>query len=144
MESSMKLGLMAVFAVSGSVVLLAHQVHKRVLSDFMKKFEFEMGGIVYPHSRKKLKGYNKHHEAKKKVRFAKKMKEVSRENKSNDNHRNEIRAQRVKAEQVWVIKNALKSGCVPKLEDTMPPNRAVLYRGIMNYRHQTPSGRFRF
>lgn len=52
----MKLGLMAVFAVSGSMVLLAHQVHKRILSNFMKKFEFEMGGIIYPHNRKKLNG----------------------------------------------------------------------------------------
>jgi hypothetical protein len=29
------------------------------------------------------------------------------------------------------------------LEDTMPPNRAVLYRGLMKYRHRAP-GRFRF
>jgi hypothetical protein len=48
MESSMRFGLMAVFAVSGSMVLLAHQVHKRILSNFMKKFEFEMSGIIYP------------------------------------------------------------------------------------------------
>ncbi|CAI8619762.1 unnamed protein product [Vicia faba] len=132
MESSMKLGMMAVFAVSGSMVLLAHQVHKRILSNFMKKFEFEMGG------------HEKHNEAKKKVRFAKNMKGVSMENKSNNNNRDEIRAQRMKDEQVWVIENALKSGCVHKLEDTMPPNRAVLYRGIMNYRHATTSGRIRF
>lgn len=91
-----------------------------------------------------LQGNEKHHEAKKKVRFAKKMKEVPMKNKSNNNHRDEMMAKRVKAEQVWVIENALKSGCVSKLEDTMPPNRAVLYRGIMNYRHETPSGRFRF
>ncbi|XP_058740736.1 uncharacterized protein LOC131613026 [Vicia villosa] len=133
MESSMKLGMMAVFAVSGSMVLLAHQVHKRMLSNFMKQFEIEMGGN------------EKHNEAKKKVRFAKKMKGVSMENKSsNNNNRDERLAQRVKAEQVWVIENALKSGCVKKLEDTMPPNRAVLYRGIMNYRHETSSGRIRF
>jgi hypothetical protein len=44
----MRFGLMAVFAVSGSMVLLAHQVHKRILSNFMKKFEFEMSGIIYP------------------------------------------------------------------------------------------------
>ena len=43
---------MAVFAVSGSMVLLAHQVHKRILSNFMKKFEFE----IYPHGHKKLHG----------------------------------------------------------------------------------------
>lgn len=78
-------------------------------------------------------------EAKKKVRFAKNRKGVSMEN-----NRDERLAKRVKAEQVWVIENALKSGCVKKLEDTMPPNRAVLYRGIMNYRHETSSGRIRF
>lgn len=43
MESSMGVGFMAVCAVTGSVVLLAHQVHKRVLSDFMKDIEFELG-----------------------------------------------------------------------------------------------------
>ncbi|KAJ0245616.1 hypothetical protein HA466_0180580 [Hirschfeldia incana] len=40
MESS--LGFMAVFAVSGSVVFLASQFHKRLLSDYMDKFEFEI------------------------------------------------------------------------------------------------------
>ncbi|KAL5060430.1 hypothetical protein RYX36_032034, partial [Vicia faba] len=92
------------------------------------KFEFEMGGIIYPHNQKKLNGHEKHNEAKKKVRFTKNMKGVSMENKSNNNNRDEIRAQKVKDEQVWVIENALKFGCVHKLEDTMPPNRAVLYR----------------
>ncbi|XP_010525639.1 PREDICTED: uncharacterized protein LOC104803378 [Tarenaya hassleriana] len=36
------LGFMAVFAVSGSVVFLATQFHKRLLSDFMDKIEFEL------------------------------------------------------------------------------------------------------
>ncbi|CAN8278924.1 unnamed protein product [Cochlearia groenlandica] len=40
MESS--LGFMAVFAVSGSVVFLASQFHKRLLSDYMDKFDFEI------------------------------------------------------------------------------------------------------
>lgn len=40
MESS--LGFMAVFAVSGSVVFLATQFHKRLLSDYMDKFDFEI------------------------------------------------------------------------------------------------------
>jgi hypothetical protein len=52
MENSIRFGVMAVFAVSGSMVLLAHQVHKRILSNFMKKFEFE----IYPHGQKKLHG----------------------------------------------------------------------------------------
>ncbi|CAH2059185.1 unnamed protein product [Thlaspi arvense] len=37
MESS--IGFMTVFAVSGSVVLLAAQLHKRLLSDYMDKLE---------------------------------------------------------------------------------------------------------
>lgn len=40
MESS--LGFMAVFAVSGSVVFLASQFHKRLLSDYLDKFELEI------------------------------------------------------------------------------------------------------
>ncbi|KAK9290417.1 hypothetical protein L1049_008586 [Liquidambar formosana] len=47
MGSSMGVGFMAVFAVSGSVVLIALQVHKRLLSDFMKKIEFELGSEKY-------------------------------------------------------------------------------------------------
>lgn len=56
MESSMRFGLMAVFAVSGSMVFLAHQVHKRILSNFMKKFEFEMDGILYQRNQTDLCG----------------------------------------------------------------------------------------
>jgi len=41
----MGLGFMAAFAVSGSVVLIARQVHKRLLSDFMKKMEVELAGM---------------------------------------------------------------------------------------------------
>lgn len=44
-NNSLGIGFMAVFAVSGSVALLAMQVHKRLLSDFMKKMEFEIGNI---------------------------------------------------------------------------------------------------
>ncbi|CAF2111240.1 hypothetical protein Bca4012_095027 [Brassica carinata] len=40
MESS--LGFMAVFAVSGSVVFVASQFHKRLLSDYLDKFELEI------------------------------------------------------------------------------------------------------
>ncbi|KAK9194002.1 hypothetical protein WN944_004704 [Citrus x changshan-huyou] len=46
MGASMGMGFMAVFAVSGSVVLVASQVHKRLLSDFMKKIESEICGYV--------------------------------------------------------------------------------------------------
>lgn len=43
-------GFMAVFAVSGSAVLIALQLHKRLLSDFMKKIESEIGGMCTPFS----------------------------------------------------------------------------------------------
>ncbi|TMW84715.1 hypothetical protein EJD97_024545 [Solanum chilense] len=41
-NSSLGAGICAVFAVSGGVVLLASKVHKHLLSDFMKKIEFEI------------------------------------------------------------------------------------------------------
>lgn len=41
--NSLNAGYVAAFAVSGSVVLLALQVHKRLLSNFMKQMEFEIG-----------------------------------------------------------------------------------------------------
>ncbi|XP_027349349.1 uncharacterized protein LOC113860965 [Abrus precatorius] len=127
MDNSMRFGLMAVFAVSGSMVFLVHQVHKRLLSNFMEKFECEMGGK---------------HQAKKKVRFAKQALENPLENKSC--RRNVTRVRRVKAEEIWVIENTHKWRRVPKLEDMMPPNRAVLYRGIMKYRNRNLNGRLRF
>ncbi|XP_074569207.1 uncharacterized protein LOC141825720 isoform X2 [Curcuma longa] len=43
MESSGCVGLMAVVAVCGGVALFAVQVHKRLASDFIKKFESEIG-----------------------------------------------------------------------------------------------------
>lgn len=47
MDDSMGAGLMAVIAVSGSIVFLSLQLHKRLLSDFMKKIEFELGSSVF-------------------------------------------------------------------------------------------------
>ncbi|XP_061372162.1 uncharacterized protein LOC133314665 isoform X2 [Gastrolobium bilobum] len=139
MENSMRFGLMAVFAVSGSMVLLVHQVHKRLLSNFMKKFEFEMGGTLCAHAHKNL-GSPEKHQIKKKVRFAKQVLELPLENKSYG--RKVTRAQRVKSEDIWVMENTQKWRRGPKLEDIMPPNRAVLYRGIMKYK--TLHGRLRF
>ncbi|KAL9336432.1 hypothetical protein Peur_070920 [Populus x canadensis] len=69
MPGSMGLGFMAAFAVSGSVVLIARQVHKRLLSDFMKKMEFELAG-----SRRSCQD-------KKRVRFADDVLEPSSNNK---------------------------------------------------------------
>ncbi|KAJ1392753.1 hypothetical protein SESBI_35580 [Sesbania bispinosa] len=130
MDNSMRFGLMAVFAVSGSMVFLVHQLHKRLLSNFMKEFECEMGVDLYPNGHKNL-GSEKH-QAKKKVRFAKQVMEVQLENKSDG--RNVTRAQRVKGGENLVMENIQECRRGPKLEDMMPPNRAVLYRGIMKYR----------
>jgi len=44
-SNSIGMGCMAVFAVSGSIALLAVQAHKRLLSDVMKKIEFELGNL---------------------------------------------------------------------------------------------------
>ncbi|ESQ52208.1 hypothetical protein EUTSA_v10017703mg, partial [Eutrema salsugineum] len=65
MESS--IGFMTVFAVSGSVVLLAAQLHKRLLSDYMDKLQ--------PHFDMKSKKKKK-----KKVSFADDVMEPSRNN----------------------------------------------------------------
>ncbi|KAL5999301.1 hypothetical protein ACLOJK_040752 [Asimina triloba] len=46
MESSNGVGLMAVIAVSGSIAYVAVQAHKRLMTEFMKKVEFEFGGRV--------------------------------------------------------------------------------------------------
>ncbi|KAG7569311.1 hypothetical protein ISN45_Aa04g020450 [Arabidopsis thaliana x Arabidopsis arenosa] len=67
MESS--IGFMTVFAVSGSVVLLAAQLHKRLLSDYMDKLEPQ-----HPNKEKKKK------KKKKKVSFAEDMVEPSGNN----------------------------------------------------------------
>ncbi|KAJ6749906.1 hypothetical protein OIU85_000529 [Salix viminalis] len=69
MAGSMGFGFMAAFAVSGSVVLIARQVHKRLLSDFMKKMELELAG-----SRRSCQD-------RKKVRFADDVMEPSSNNK---------------------------------------------------------------
>ncbi|XP_019425219.1 PREDICTED: uncharacterized protein LOC109334102 [Lupinus angustifolius] len=131
MENSIRFGLMAVLAVSGSMVLLAHQVHKRILSNFMKKFEFEMGGVSYTHGHKNLGGSEKHN-AKKKVRFAKQVLEFPLEKKSYC--RKVARAQQIMDKEVLVMENIHKWKRGPKLEDNMPHNRAALYKGIIKYR----------
>ncbi|KAK8957159.1 hypothetical protein KSP39_PZI000477 [Platanthera zijinensis] len=69
MESSRCVGLMAVLAVSSSVALVVLQFHKRLLSDFMKKAEFELSG--------RRSGRQK----KKKVSFSADVKEPANDNK---------------------------------------------------------------
>ncbi|XP_038974958.1 uncharacterized protein LOC120106132 [Phoenix dactylifera] len=56
MESSGCMGLVAVFAISSSVVLVSLQVQKRLVSEFKKKVELELGSV--------------RNQRKKKVRFA--------------------------------------------------------------------------
>uniref|UniRef100_A0A5B7BWS6 Uncharacterized protein n=1 Tax=Davidia involucrata TaxID=16924 RepID=A0A5B7BWS6_DAVIN len=115
MDSSVGAGFMAVFAVSGSVVLLALQVHKRLLSDFMKKIEFELVG-------------SEKDQPKKKVRFAADVMEPSSDNK-------EYRKKHLTkpATNVDLIQDP-NSRADRKLKDTMPLNWQVMYKGIIEYR----------
>lgn len=64
------------------------------------------------------------------MRFAKQMSEVTMEKKGCRKN-------------VTMVKGEM-GNTGTKLEDMMPPNRAVLYRGIMKYKNITPSGRLRF
>ncbi|XP_062109774.1 uncharacterized protein LOC133821591 isoform X1 [Humulus lupulus] len=116
MESSMGVGFMAVFAVTGSVVLLAHQIHKRVLSDFMKDIEFELG------LRKRsleIGSSMKRTSSNKTVKFAEDVVEPSSNNKEYRKKQMEKRAHHHNHQH-------------PKAD--MPINRQVLYRGIIDYK----------
>lgn len=126
----MRFGLLTVFAVSGSMVLLVHQVHKHSLNSFMKKFELEIRGVLYPHDQKVLGGTKKHQT--KKVRFAEDVLELPMENKWD--RINVAMAQQVEDKKVLIMEEVEKRKCGQKLNDIMPPNREVLYRGIMKYR----------
>jgi len=168
----MKLGLMAVVAVSGSMAFLVHQVHKRLLSNFMEKFEYEMGGILCAHGQKNLCGtisfkYSYHfllyfglkpnskkgfffflclqgsekHQAKKKVRFSKEALEDKSYGRSSKMI--STRVGRIKAEEIWEMKNGERWRDEAELE-IMPPNRKVLYEGIMKHRNSTICGRLPF
>ncbi|XP_055809354.1 uncharacterized protein LOC129877843 [Solanum dulcamara] len=65
MENSLGSAFVAVFAVSGSVALLAMKVHKHLLSDFMNKLELQIDKD----------------QAKKKVMFSNKVVELGSQNK---------------------------------------------------------------
>ncbi|PIA54218.1 hypothetical protein AQUCO_00900636v1 [Aquilegia coerulea] len=117
MEASKGVGFMAVFAVSGSVVLLSLQLHKRLLSDFMKKVESELGGVekVSP---------------KRKVRFAEDVVEPSSNNKEyRMRHSSRLGAICDKAQAVANIAEQ-----EDKMKCNMPPNRRALYEGVLRYR----------
>jgi len=110
---SMGAGFVAVFAVSGSVVLLAHQLHKRLLSEFMKKIEFELVGS--------------HKDNSKKVRFSDEVVELSSKNKGH-------REKHLSKPGADVDKSSTTSLAAEKELGCMPLNRQILYKGIIKYR----------
>uniref|UniRef100_A0A6M2EZ35 Uncharacterized protein n=1 Tax=Populus davidiana TaxID=266767 RepID=A0A6M2EZ35_9ROSI len=118
MPGSMKLGFMAAFAVSGSVVLIARQVHKRLLSDFMKKMEFELAG-----SRRSCQD-------KKRVRFADDVLEPSSNNKEYRKRHTKGDNEVLKMEDI-----VLDQSCDgAKLLEAMPLNRQNLYKAVVKYK----------
>ncbi|CAI9097546.1 OLC1v1034003C1 [Oldenlandia corymbosa var. corymbosa] len=114
MDNSLGTGFVAVFAVSGSVVLLALQVHKRLLSDFMKKMEFEIG-----------RSCKKKNEAPKKkvVRFAEDV-VVKRPVSEN-----------VNAATKNLARPAGPNRAVEEKLEALPLNWQALYKGIISQRH---------
>ncbi|CAJ2672908.1 unnamed protein product [Trifolium pratense] len=77
MENSMGLECMVVFFVSGGMFLLVQLLHKHFFNNFMKKFVYEIWGVLYPHHPKHLNGLWKN--PTKKVRFAEHVLELPKE-----------------------------------------------------------------
>ena len=111
MENSTGVGFMAVFAVSGSVVLVALRFHQRLLTDFMKKVESELHGV------EKI-------EPKRKVRFADDVIEPSSNNKEYRKRRSRLRASMDENQKEMLINVGKKED---ELKYNMPPNRRALY-----------------
>ncbi|MBA0713278.1 hypothetical protein Golax_012320 [Gossypium laxum] len=110
-------GLVAVFAVSGSVVFISHQLHKRLLSDFMRKVEFELCG-------------SGKYEQKKRVGFADDvMREPSSNNKEYCNINSLPKLQGNKAGE-----DDHQAQQLLEMSNSMPLNRQVLYKGILQYK----------
>nr|XP_043631548.1 uncharacterized protein LOC122603000 [Erigeron canadensis] len=107
-HEAIRTGFMTVFVVSGSVVVLAHQFHKRLLFDFMRKMEFELGS---------RKG-----QTKKKVRFSDEALKIL----SHDQKQNKDKV---------ITPNVAKTTDNKKCRKTMPLNWQVMYKGIINYRN---------
>ncbi|XVE96233.1 hypothetical protein REPUB_Repub02eG0204300 [Reevesia pubescens] len=116
---SVGVGFMAVFAVSGSVVFIAREVHKRLLSDFMKKIEFELGA-----------GSGKC-QVKKRVRFADDVMEPSCNNKE---YRKRNHSLRLARQAKFVGGEDDHHHQVLEMSDSMPLNRQVLYKGILQHK----------
>lgn len=107
-NNSLATGLMAVFAVSGSVALLAMQLHKRLLLDFMEKMEIEIG--------------SKKNQRLKKVRFADDVVQYAASSQNAEPKKNDLRS-------LASPKRAREE----KLE-TLPLNWQALYKGIIEDR----------
>ncbi|KAL3646956.1 hypothetical protein CASFOL_009500 [Castilleja foliolosa] len=105
-SSNLGSSFMAVFAISGSVVFIAMQAHKRLLSNFMKKMEFEI---------KNSTGSMKGHEAKKKVRFADKKSGVQAN--------------------IPRPPNSISRRNYGENLEAMPQNWQIMYKGILQYRN---------
>ncbi|KAK6147347.1 hypothetical protein DH2020_018259 [Rehmannia glutinosa] len=114
MDNSLKTGFMAVFAVSGSVVFLAMHAHNRLLSNFMKKMEFEINNFTV--------GSVKDEPIKKKVRFADDVVESTAEiayGKKDPSRRAGAASCRKNGENL----------------EAMPQNWQVMYKGILQHRN---------
>ncbi|XP_071721626.1 uncharacterized protein [Rutidosis leptorrhynchoides] len=135
------IGFVTVFAVSGSVVLIARHVHKRLVSEFMKKIEVEFAGS------------SKNFDGKKKVKFAENVIEPSSNNKeyrrrhsnikpvnaAKVDHHHQYHANRQPHHKLFKMEEdvTLKAN----LEDTMPLNRQILYKGILEYKTLLKGGK---
>ncbi|XP_075507816.1 uncharacterized protein LOC142544668 [Primulina tabacum] len=111
MENSLGTGFMTVFAVSGSVVFLAMQAHKRLLSDFMKKMESEI-----KHSTGEAR------DGKKKVRFSNDVVEYSVAEKGRD------------CTHLSIPTSVIGQKNDENLE-AMPLNWQVMYKGILKHKN---------
>ncbi|CAL1372269.1 unnamed protein product [Linum trigynum] len=84
MENSVGVGLMAAFAISGSVALISIQLQNRLISNFMDKIEVQLARrrrrIIHHHNRK--------HQYKqgKRVRFAEHVMEFSPVSQDSDDY----------------------------------------------------------
>ncbi|KVI09430.1 uncharacterized protein LOC112525970 [Cynara cardunculus var. scolymus] len=112
-SDALRTRFMTVFVVSGSVVILAHQFHKRLVSNFMKKIEFELGS-----------GPN---QTKKKVRFSCEALKVLSTNKQNS---------KKLSSNVTMAAAAMDRSCDnKKCRKTMPLNWQIMYKGIIDYKN---------
>ncbi|XP_050229789.1 uncharacterized protein LOC126678918 [Mercurialis annua] len=109
-SNNMGFGFITAFAVSGSVVFIARQVHKRLISNFMKEIELELMG----------QRRSSTCQEKKRVRFAEDV----------INHENENRSRKLLKMEDYV--RNYNHGA--KKMEAMPLNRQVLYKGIVEYR----------